>query len=198
MRTKRQAATEAKADKYFREQTERLGENGDGKGSDKGDGAGKGIGKGDGAGAPETEPAAVFSPGPAAVDPAALEEEQKAVQKDALERMAADGVLDPFIALAAKDPGFPFEPSALGALNILAFQKGPDFQRLRARLKAETKVSVSALESAMKAAVLAAGAGTGSDGLPGRAISYAAIAPWDEPVDGAELLTGLAARSGPM
>jgi hypothetical protein len=172
-RTKRQTTTAAKADKYFREQAERLGEDSP-KVTERG----------------EPEPAAEFRPEPAA---------REAADKEALEKMVLDGVLDPFIARARDDAGFPFEPYAVGALNILAHEKRADYQRLRARIKTETDVPLQALEVAMKAAAAKSGGGmspTGDDGLPGRAVSYAAIEPWPDAIDGAELLTELAGAIG--
>jgi hypothetical protein len=105
----------------------------------------------------------------------------------------AEGDLAAFIARAEADPGFPFEPEAIAALNNLARQRPPDFQRLRARLKAEAKVRVSALDAAINAGAPNIGLGGGPAGRP---IKYDEIKAWEESVDGGGLLTELSNAIG--
>jgi hypothetical protein len=114
-------------------------------------------------------------------------------EQEALDALAG-GDLTSFVELAKADPGFPFEPNAVAALNKLAKSRPADFERLRAGLKAE-KVRVAALEATMR---VGAGAevADGDDGIIGRPISYDEIEPWGEPVNGAELLTELAGAVG--
>jgi hypothetical protein len=57
------------------------------------------------------------------------------------------GDIAPFIERAEADPGFPFEPEAIGALSRIA---RADFERLRARLKSDSQVRLPALEAAIK------------------------------------------------
>jgi hypothetical protein len=102
----------------------------------------------------------------------------------------ATGEIASFAEVAKRDPGFPFEPDAITALNRLAKHRRADFERLRSRLKADTKVRLSALESTMKAE--AAGGTCDAANRPGQPIRYDGIDPWQEPVDGAKLLTELA------
>jgi Domain of unknown function (DUF6371) len=99
-----------------------------------------------------------------------------------------------FLTRAKTDPGFPFEPEAIAALNKFAKGRPPDWQRLRAQLKT-SKILLSALEALMK--VEAEGDdNNGGDSLPGRPIKFEEIEPWDEPVDGAELLSDIADAIG--
>jgi Protein of unknown function (DUF3631)/Toprim domain len=100
-----------------------------------------------------------------------------------------------FLARAKNDPGFPFEPEAIAALNKLAKDRRPDWQRLRARLKTDRKIHLSALEATMRAEAVNGDDG-GGDGLPGRPLTFEGIEPWPEPVDGAELLTDIADAIG--
>ena len=100
------------------------------------------------------------------------------------------GDIAPFVERAEADPGFPFEPEAIGALSRIA---RADFERLRVRLKADSQVRLPALEAAMKAA---AGGTATSGGLPGRPITFHEIEFWSEPVDGAALLTEIAETIG--
>jgi putative DNA primase/helicase len=102
----------------------------------------------------------------------------------------AIGELAPFVELAKRDPGFPFEADSVVALNRLAKDRRADFERLRSRLKGDTHVRVPALENAMKGS--AAGASSDAYNRPGQPIEYDEIDPWDEPVDGAKVLTELA------
>jgi hypothetical protein len=109
--------------------------------------------------------------------------------REALVRLAA-GDVAPFVELIKQDPGFPFEPDAIAALNRLTKNRPADFERLRSRLKADTQVRLAALEAVMKAA--AAGSGSDAANRSGQPIEYDEIDPWDQPLDGAELLTELA------
>ena len=83
----------------------------------------------------------------------------------------ADGDSAAFLARAREDPGFPFEPAAIGALLRLAKDHRADWQRLRAQLKADPKIHLSALEAVMKAE--AANGDSGDDGMAGRPLFYA-------------------------
>ncbi len=74
---------------------------------------------------------------------------------ESLLRLAACDIV-PFIALAKHDPGFPFEPGPISALNQLAKDRPADFERLRSKLKTDKGVRLPALEAAMKARVVAA------------------------------------------
>jgi hypothetical protein len=113
------------------------------------------------------------------------------VEKDSepLARLAA-GDIALFLDLAKHDPGFPFEPDAIAAVNRLVRDRRADFERLRLGLKAEKRVRVSALEAAMKAA--AACSANDAENRSGQAIAYDEIDPWNEPIAGADLLTRLA------
>jgi hypothetical protein len=101
----------------------------------------------------------------------------------------AAGDIAPFLELVKRDPGFPFEPDAIAALNQLAIHRRADFERLRSGLKAGKRVRLSALEAAMKAQAVGAG---DAEKRAGQAIEYEAIDPWDESIEGAELLSALA------
>ena len=109
--------------------------------------------------------------------------------REPLLRLAA-GDIAPFLELAKNDPGFPFEPDAISALNQLVRNRRADFEGLRSGLKAERRVRLSALEAAMKAQ--AVGGGDDAVNRSGQPIEYDEIDQWDEPVEGAELLAGLA------
>jgi hypothetical protein len=104
-----------------------------------------------------------------------------------------EGDVAGFLARAKVDPGFPFEPDAIDALNNLASSRAADFERLRARLKADTRARLAMLDAAMAAESAAAGA---PDGLPGRAIRFEEIELWPERVNGSELLTELSDAIG--
>ena len=110
--------------------------------------------------------------------------------RDTLVKLAA-GDIAPFFELAERDPGFPFEPDTIAALNRLARDRRADFERLRSVLKAGKRVRLSALEAAMKAQAVSGG---DPENRSGQAIEYDEIDPWDEPIEGAELLTD--ARAG--
>ena len=96
----------------------------------------------------------------------------------------ATGELAPFVELAKRDPGFPFEADSVVALTRLAKDRRADFERLRSRLRADTHVRLPALENAMKGS--AAGASSDAYNRPGQPIEYDEIDPWREPVDSAE------------
>jgi hypothetical protein len=70
-----------------------------------------------------------------------LDAEREAIAKLAL------GDMDAFVARAAADVGFPFEPEALDALARLIGL----YERLPARLKAETGVRITELEKLLRA-----------------------------------------------
>jgi hypothetical protein len=166
-----------KADKYFREQSERL----------------------EGAHRPRPRTAKQTEEPQAAVPPAgSAGDTGQSAGRVALEKLVLESDADAFVALAVRDPGFPFEPEALGALNVLAQQKRADFERLRTRLKTETEVRVPVLEAAMRTAAGSGGSGAGvaDDRMVGRPIHYDAIMPWDEVVNGAAVLTELAGAIG--
>ena len=93
--------------------------------------------------------------------------------------MLAEGDMALFVERAMEDPGLPFEPEAIAALNSLP---RASFERLRVRLKADGQVRLATLEAAMKAAT---GGTATNGGLPGRPITFDEIEPWSEPVDGA-------------
>jgi hypothetical protein len=181
---------DAKAAEYFREQSKRLGDGPDGgKARGKKTGKAKKAAPGDGASAPETcaqddVAPETFAPETFAPEgPGAAEILAKLIQGDA----------DAFVARCAKDVGFPFEPEAIGALGEFKTANPAAYERLRARLKAETEVRLPEIEELMRRARPSGMIGGGADdGLPGRPVSYDAIEPWDEPVDGAALLDELA------
>jgi hypothetical protein len=109
---------------------------------------------------------------------------------------AAEEVRDPkddLVERAKSDPGAPFEPVEIAMLRNTARNCPADFERLRARLRAETKVRLPALEAVMKAAEPEAGA---DDGMAGRPISYEEIEPWEEAVNGGDLLSELSEAIG--
>jgi hypothetical protein len=116
-----------------------------------------------------------------------LDAEREAIVK------LTEGDLAPFVARTKVDPGFPFEPQAIAALNSFSWNHPSDFERLRARLKAETKVRLTALEAALKAEDAEAGP---SEGMAGRPIFYDEIEPWPEAVNGAQLLSELSGAIG--
>jgi putative DNA primase/helicase len=106
-----------------------------------------------------------------------------------LARLAA-GDIAPFLEIAKSDPGFPFEPDAITALSRLARDSRADFERLRSKLKTDTQVRLPALEAEMKAE--AARSNDDTVNRSGQLIEYDEIDPWDEPVEGAGLLSALA------
>jgi Protein of unknown function (DUF3631) len=111
-----------------------------------------------------------------------------AEDRDAI-AMLAEGDMALFVERAMEDPGLPFEPEAIAALNSLP---RANFERLRVRLKADGQVRLATLEAAMKAAT----GGTAANGLPGRPITFDEIKPWSEPVDAPALLTEIAETIG--
>jgi hypothetical protein len=142
----------------------------------------------------KVEDAADFNGKPKASGPrpaeTSSEQAEPAVEpgRESLVKLAA-GDIAPFFELAERDPGFPFEPDTIVALNRLARDRRADFERLRSVLKAGKRVRLSALEAAMKAQAVGGG---DAENRSGRAIEYDEIDPWDEPIKGAELLTALA------
>jgi Protein of unknown function (DUF3631) len=130
-------------------------------------------------------------PSDPSVTNAPLEQDESAAEPDSgpLAELAT-GDIEPFLELAKHDPGCPFESDTIAALNRLAKDRRPDFERLWARLKTDRRVRLRALETAMKAD--AAGNANDGDNRSGQAIEYDEIDPWDEKIDGAKLLTALA------
>lgn len=104
--------------------------------------------------------------------------------------MLAEGDMALFVERAMEDPGLPFEPEAIAALNSLP---RASFERLRVRLKADGQVRLATLEAAMKAAT---GGTATNGGLPGRPITFDEVRPWSEPVDAPTLLTEIAETIG--
>ena len=94
--------------------------------------------------------------------------------RDALVRLAA-GDVGPFVEFVKQDPGFPFEPDAIAALNRLTKKRPADFERLRSRLKADTQVRLAALEAVMK--VAATGSASDAANRSGQPIEYDEIDP---------------------
>ena len=103
-------------------------------------------------------------------------------EREIFAKLSRGDVAD-FLTRAKTDPGFPFEPEAIVALNKFAKGRPADWQRLRAQLKT-SKILLSALEAMMKAEA-EGDDNNGGDSLPGRPIKFEEIEPWDEPVDGA-------------
>jgi putative DNA primase/helicase len=112
-----------------------------------------------------------------------------AEDRDAI-AMLTEGDMALFVERAMEDPGLPFEPDAIAALNSLP---RANFERLRVRLKADGQVRLPMLEAAMKAAT---GGTVANGGLPGRPITFDEIKPWSEPVDAPALLTEIAETIG--
>jgi hypothetical protein len=61
------------------------------------------------------------------------------------------GDVDAFIAACTADISLPFNPEALGAIDVLVEQDPAAYERLRTRLKTEAKVRVAVLDMALKA-----------------------------------------------
>jgi hypothetical protein len=187
------ARTAAKADAYFSDQKKRFGEKAEGPKVAKGKRA-KGGGaraegdgsKGDGQGQEPTSEE--WGPGGRRIEAAETTEREALLQ-------LAKGEFDAFITHAKADPGFPYEPQAIGALSALMDQSPADFERLWTRLKAETSIRLQTLGPAVKMAGRSS-AGPAGDSGSGRSIEYAAVEPWSEPVVGAELLAEIADAIG--
>jgi hypothetical protein len=96
---------------------------------------------------------------------------------------------------AKQTPGVVFEEGNLRALAQLVKNKFSIWINLRARIKSEARdVPIAELDKRLK---LSSSDGSISDDeLPGRAVSYDEVEPWDEPVDGGRLLNELAAAIG--
>ena len=97
------------------------------------------------------------------------------------------------LARAKSDPGFPFEPEVIAALKTFRKDRPADWQRLRSRLKAELENPSFGARSRDEGQRRRRRPG---DGLPGRPLRFEDIEPWHEPVDGAALLTDIAATIG--
>ena len=105
-----------------------------------------------------------------------------------------DAAMKALVEMAKTAPGSVFEPQTVGALAQLAKADFPTWVNLRARLKSEARgVPISELD---KLVGRTRGDPTGGDDLPGRALTYDEIELWEEPVDGEQLLTEIAAAIG--
>ena len=85
------------------------------------------------------------------------------------------------------DPGAPFESDTVTMLSKLRAEDPANWQRARAMLKAIDGVTSGDLDRAT------APAGESGDGRQGRPVEWDDPEPWPEPVDGAVLLSGIAA-----
>ena len=85
------------------------------------------------------------------------------------------------------DPGAPFEPAAVALLSKLRADDPAAWSRARAMLKAIDGVTIVDLDR-----MTAPARGEG-DGKQGRPVVWEDPEPWPDPVDGAGLLTGIAA-----
>jgi hypothetical protein len=112
-------------------------------------------------------------------------------------RLAEGGeaAMNALVEKAKTAPGSVFEAETLSALAKLAKAHFPAWVNLRARLKIEARgVLITELERRVKPS---GGDASGDDDrLPGRALKYDEIEPWDEPVDGEQLLTEIATAIG--
>ena len=101
-----------------------------------------------------------------------------------------DKLPDDVVALAdaAKlDPGAPFEPGAVALLSGLRASDAAAWSRARAMLKVIDGVTTGDLDR------MTAPVGGEGDGRQGRPVVWDEPAPWPDPVDGAALLTAIAA-----
>jgi putative DNA primase/helicase len=91
-----------------------------------------------------------------------------------------------------------FEDDTFNALAALAKGKFSAWINLRARIKNEARgVPLAEVDKRIKARLNGGGEdGNGGDGLPGRAVEYAEIEPWEDAVDGAKLLSETAQGIG--
>jgi hypothetical protein len=105
----------------------------------------------------------------------------------AIEALRA-GRFDAFLEAAKKDPSLPFIGEAVTLLAQLGEKDPRAWQTLRADLKA-AKVQITALNEQIEECEKE----TGKTGGAGKPIVFEETIPWGEPVEGAELLTGIAA-----
>jgi hypothetical protein len=115
-----------------------------------------------------------------------------------LEPTLAEGgeaAMKALVEKAKKEPGSVFEAETVGALAQLAKANFPKWVNLRRQLKAEARdVPISDLDKRVRPN--GSDASERVDDLPGRALKYDEIQPWDEPVNGAHLLTEIATAVG--
>jgi hypothetical protein len=106
-----------------------------------------------------------------------------------------EAAMNALVKKAKTTPGSVFEPQTLRALAQLAKTEFPTWINLRARLKSEARdVPITELD---KRVIPDDGEATDGDGrLSGAPLKYDEIEPWDEPVDGAQLLTELSSEIG--
>jgi putative DNA primase/helicase len=115
-----------------------------------------------------------------------------------LRRTLAEGgeaAMEALVERAKTAPGSVFDTETVSALAHLYKTNLPTWVNLRARLRREAPdVPISELDKRVR---LSGGdASGGDDRLPGRALKYDEIEPWDEPVDGEQLLTEIATAIG--
>ena len=100
-----------------------------------------------------------------------------------------DAAMSALIMRCENEKGAPFEPETLQALRKLFEERRDKWETLRGRLK-KAGVNVADLDGLVKPKK------ERGDDLPGRALKYDEIEPWEEPVNGAGLLTELAGAIG--
>jgi hypothetical protein len=116
--------------------------------------------------------------------------------EDFLRALAEGGeaAMNALVEKAETAPGSVFEAETLSALTQLAKVNFPAWVNLRARLKSEARdVPIADLDKRLRPN---GGDVGGGDGLPGRPITFDEIEPWEEPVDGATLLSEIADAVG--
>jgi putative DNA primase/helicase len=102
-----------------------------------------------------------------------------------------EAAMEALVEKAKTAPGSVFEAETVRALAQLAKAHLPKWINLRARLKSAARdVPIAELDRRVRPS--GPDASDGDDGLPGRALKYDEIEPWDELVDGAQLLTEIA------
>jgi hypothetical protein len=120
------------------------------------------------------------------------------ISAEDFQRTLAEGgeaAMNALVGKAKTAPGSVFEGETVGALAHLAETDFPTWVNLRTRLKREAPdVPIADLDKRVRAN--GSDAGGGDDRLPGRALKYDEIEPWDEPVDGEQLLTEIATAIG--
>jgi hypothetical protein len=96
--------------------------------------------------------------------------------------------IDTLIEATKTDPGAPFESRIIARITATKRADLPQFVRLRARLK-DAKVPLGELDQAMKSSEPP---DPDCEGTQGRAVTFKAVEPCAEPVDGAILLDEIA------
>ena len=81
-------------------------------------------------------------------------------------------------------------------IDRLAHMSPLDYERARKAVAEALGLRASLLDKVIAAKRAEFGPGGGDDGLPGRPITFDEIEPWEEPVDGEELLTDLSTTIG--